>query len=133
MLLSDGGDTGSSLTLDQVSKLATRAHVRIYSVGLRGRTFRPTTLQGLANATGGSFSEAVNTTELAAIYDQLGLKLANQYLVTYKSLVDPGTRTQVNVSVEGLAAPSWRTPRPRRRPSGSPSRSRTEFGAPGPP
>jgi tight adherence protein B len=102
VLLSDGGDTGSSLSLDQVSKLANRAHVRIYSVGLRGRTFRPVTLQGLASATGGSFSEAANTTELAAIYDQLGLKLANQYLVTYKSLVDPGTRTQVSVSVEGL-------------------------------
>jgi tight adherence protein B len=102
VLLSDGGDTGSSLTLDQVSKLANRAHVRIYSVGLRGRTFRPATLQSLAKATGGSFSEAANTAELAAIYDQLGLKLANQYLVTYKSLVDPGTRTHVSVSVEGL-------------------------------
>jgi tight adherence protein B len=104
VLLSDGGDTGSRLTLDQVSKLANSAHVRIYSVGLRGRTFRPATLQGLANATGGSFSEAANTSELAAIYDQLGLKLANQYLVTYKSLVDPGTRTQVSVAVEGVGA-----------------------------
>jgi tight adherence protein B len=104
VLLSDGGDTGSSLTLDQVSKLANTAHVRIYSVGLRGRTFRPTTLKGLADATGGSFSEAANTSELAAIYDQLGLKLANQYLVTYKSLVDPGTRTQISVAVEGVGA-----------------------------
>jgi tight adherence protein B len=104
VLLSDGGDTGSSLTLDQVSKLANRAHVRIYSVGLRGRTFRPATLQGLATATGGSFSEARNTGELAAIYDQLGLKLANQYLVTYKSLVDPGSRTRVSVSVQGIGS-----------------------------
>src|SRR5262249_8722899 len=102
VLLSDGGDTGSTLNLDQVSNLASRAHVRIYSVGLRGRTFRPATLQGLATATGGSFSEARNSTELAAIYDKLGLKLANQYLVTYKSLVDPGTRTRVSVSVAGI-------------------------------
>jgi tight adherence protein B len=102
VLLSDGGDTGSTLNLDQVSKLANKAHVHIYSVGLRGRTFRPVTLQGLATATGGTFSEARNTTELAAIYDQLGLKLANQYLVSYKSLVDPGTRTRVSVSVEGI-------------------------------
>jgi tight adherence protein B len=102
VLLSDGGDTGSALNLEQVSKLANDAHVHIYSVGLRGRTFRPATLQGLATATGGSFSEARNSTELAAIYDQLGLKLANQYLVSYKSLVDPGTRTRVSVSVAGI-------------------------------
>ena len=104
VLLSDGGDTGSALNLDQVSRLANEAHVRIYSVGLRGRTFRPVTLQGLAQATGGTFSEARNATELAAIYDQLGLKLANQYVVTYKSLVDPGTRTRVSVSVSGVGS-----------------------------
>jgi tight adherence protein B len=104
VLLSDGGDTGSKLTLDQVANFAQRAHVHIYSVGLRGRTFRPATLQGLAAATGGSFSEARNSSELAAIYDRLGLKLANQYLVTYKSLVDPGTHTRVNVAVQGIGA-----------------------------
>jgi tight adherence protein B len=104
VLLSDGGDTGSSLNLGQVSSLASKAHVRIYSVGLRGRTFRPVTLKGLAQATGGSFSEARNTTELAAIYSQLGLKLANQYVVTYKSLLDPGARAHVSVSVSGLGS-----------------------------
>jgi tight adherence protein B len=102
VLLSDGGDTGSSLTLDQVTSLANRAHVRIYSVGLRGTTFRPAALQGLATATGGSFSEAANPKELAAIYDQLGLKLANQYVLSYKSLLDPGTKAQVSVAVEGI-------------------------------
>jgi tight adherence protein B len=102
ILLSDGADTGSSLGLDQVRALAARAHVRVYSVGLRSGTFNPTTLQGLAGATGGSFSEAANTTQLAGIYSQLGLKLANQYVVTYKSLLDPGTRAHVRVSVSGI-------------------------------
>jgi len=104
VLLSDGGDTGSTLSLEQASNLAKSAHVRIYSVGLRGATFRPGSLQGLASATGGSFSEARNTTELAQIYDQLGLKLANQYVVTYKSLLDPGTKANVNVSVAGIGS-----------------------------
>jgi len=101
VLLSDGGDTGSSLSLEQVSKLARDARIRIYSVGLRGATFRPGSLQGLSAATGGSFSEARNTAELAQIYDQLGLKLANQYVVTYKSLLDPGTQAHVSVTVAG--------------------------------
>src|SRR5262249_44007728 len=38
VLLSDGGDTHSSLSLEQAAKLANDAHVRIYSVGLRGAT-----------------------------------------------------------------------------------------------
>ena len=69
VLLSDGADTCSHLTLQQIAKLAEKAHVRIYTVGLRSGAYRPTTLQGLAGATGGSYSEARNPTELAAIYD----------------------------------------------------------------
>jgi tight adherence protein B len=102
VILSDGGDTGSSLSLDQATKLANSAHVRVYSVGLRGTTFRPGSLQGLATGTGGSFTEARDTTELARIYDQLGLKLANQYVITYKSLLDPNTRAHISVSVAGI-------------------------------
>jgi tight adherence protein B len=102
VLLSDGADTGSSLTLDQVAKLAQGAHVRIFTVGLHSSAFRPEALQQLAAATGGSFSQAANASELAPIYDQLGLTLANQYLVTYRSLVNPGSRVRVSVSVTGI-------------------------------
>jgi tight adherence protein B len=102
VLLSDGADTGSSLTLDQVAKLAQGAHVRIFTVGLHSSAFRPEALQQLAAATGGTFSQAANASELAPIYDQLGLTLANQYLVTYRSLVTPGSRVRVSVSVTGI-------------------------------
>jgi tight adherence protein B len=102
VLLSDGADTGSSLPLAEATKLAQSAHVRVFTVGLRSSSFRPVALQQLASSTGGSFSTAAKSTELAAIYDQLGLKLANQYLVTYKSLVTPGSRVRVSVSVDGI-------------------------------
>jgi tight adherence protein B len=102
VLLSDGADTGSELTLDQVTKLAQAAHVRVFTVGLRSSSFRPAAMQQLAAATGGSFSQASKATELAAIYDQLGLKLANQYIVTYRSLVNPGSPVRVTVSVDGV-------------------------------
>jgi tight adherence protein B len=115
VLLSDGTDTGSTLKLDDVTKLAHRVHVRVFTVGLRSKTFRPAALQQLAAATGGSFSQASNPRELAAIYDQLGLRLANQYLVTYRSLIDPGKRVRVSVSVTGVG------------------RARTAYIAPAPP
>jgi tight adherence protein B len=102
VLLSDGADTGSSLGLEQVRKLAHDAHVRVFTVGLHSKTFRPAALQQLATVTGGSFSEAATPADLAGIYDQLGLKLSNQYLVRYRSLMEPGRPVHVSVSVAGI-------------------------------
>lgn len=102
VLLSDGADTGSSLGLDQVRNLAHDAHVRVFTVGLHSKTFRPAVLQQIAEATGGSFSQAATPADLAGIYSQLGLKLSHQYLVRYKSLIEPGRPVHVSVSVTGV-------------------------------
>lgn len=104
VLLSDGADTNSVFGLDEVTKLAHDAHVRVFTVGLRSSSFKPAALQQLATATGGSFSQAADPTELAKIYDQLGLKLANQYIATYRSLIVPGHHVRVDVTVNGLGA-----------------------------
>jgi tight adherence protein B len=114
VLLSDGADTGSSLGLDQVTKLAENAHVRVFTVGLHSKTFRPAALQQLAAGTGGSFSQAATAADLAGIYTQLGLKLSNQYLVRYRSLVEPGRPVRVNLSIAGIgsARSAYTTPTP---------------------
>ena len=114
VLLSDGADTGSSLGLNQVRKLAQSAHVRVFTVGLHSKTFRPTTLQQIAEATGGSFSQAATPADLAGIYSQLGLKLSNQYLVRYRSLIEPGRPVHVSISVAGIgrAKAAYATPAP---------------------
>jgi tight adherence protein B len=114
VLLSDGADTGSSLGLDHVRKLALSAHVRVFTVGLHSKTFRPDALQQLAAVTGGSFSQAATPADLAGIYNQLGLKLSNQYLVRYRSLIEPGRPVRVNVSIAGIgsARAAYTTPKP---------------------
>jgi tight adherence protein B len=112
VVLTDGADTGSSVTLDELIKIAEDAHVRVFTVGLRSRTFRPGPLEQLASETGGSYSAAGSAADLAQIFDQLGLKLANEYLITYTSRVAPGHRVDVNVSVKGLgtANASYKAP-----------------------
>ena len=102
VLLTDGADTGSDVKLDELTKIASDAHVRIFTVGLHSHTFRPGPLQELAGSTGGSFSEAGSAAALSPIFDQLGLKLANEYVVTYRSLVYPAQRVRVKVAVQGL-------------------------------
>ena len=114
VLLSDGADTGSSLGLVQVTELAQSAHVRVFTVGLHSKTFRPAALKQLAAVTGGSFSQAATPADLAAIYTGLGLKLSNQYLVRYRSLIEPGRPVHVSVSIAGIgrARAAYATPAP---------------------
>jgi tight adherence protein B len=102
VVLSDGADTGSSTTLDDLTKQARDAHVRVFTVGLRSRAFRPQALERLASGTGGSFSKASAPSDLARIYDQLGLELANQYVVKYRSLAKPSRRVHVAIRVVGV-------------------------------
>jgi len=58
IVLSDGADTGSKISLDQVTQNARDASIRVFTVAFRSETFRPTALQQLASSTGGSFSRA---------------------------------------------------------------------------
>ena len=104
VVLSDGADIGSSVTLDQAIQSAKNAHVRIFTVGLRSKTFRPDALQEMATATGGTFSSANSPTDLQKIYDQLGLQLAQEYIVSYNSKEKPGTPVKLAVSVPGIGS-----------------------------
>ena len=102
IVLSDGADTDSTVTLDQVIDAAKKAHVRVFTVGLRSKTFHPQPLQQLASATGGSFSRADSPGALETIYDQLGLQLAQEYILTYNSIAKPGRRVALSVAVGGV-------------------------------
>jgi tight adherence protein B len=106
IVLSDGADVGSTVTLEQAVESAKNAHIRLFTVGLRSKTFHPEALQQLADATGGSFSRADSPTDLQAIYDRLGLQLAQEYILTYHSIVQPGRPVDLKVKVAGIGATS---------------------------
>ena len=118
VVLSDGADTGSKASASDVSAAAKSAHARIFAIGLRSSHFDPKALQALAAGTAGGFTEATSVADLSQIYDQLGTRLANEYLLTYRSLQDLGTKVKVTVQVAGssgaatagYAAPSLAPP-----------------------
>jgi tight adherence protein B len=111
VLLSDGADTGSTKTIDQVAKAALGSNTRIYTVGLDDASYSPRTLKGLARAGNGEYAQA-KARELAPLFDLLGQQLSNEYLLQYKSLAGPDTPVRVNVSVNGLGTTvsGYRTP-----------------------
>jgi tight adherence protein B len=126
VLLSDGADVGGSSSLADAVRAARASHIRIFTVGLRSSSFRPASLQALAGRTGGSYAERSesNPTTLAPLFQQLAVRLGNQYLVRYLSPAGPRMHVHVAMSVAGVgtAETSYRSP-PLAVSAGSPQRS----------
>jgi tight adherence protein B len=99
ILVSDGRDVGSKASLDAAVKAARADHVKVYTVGIRSPAFDPTSLQGLAEGTGGTFAEATHQ-QLVPLYKALGEQLAQrEFLLRYDSLQPPQQHVHVLVRV----------------------------------
>jgi tight adherence protein B len=112
VVLSDGADTGSKNTVAKVAAAARSEHVRLFTIGLKSKTFKPSSLQSLAVAGGGDYTLAKSTNDLQPLFDQLGQLLSSEYLIQYKSLSGPSRSLKVQVHVNGLGAVSteYQTP-----------------------
>lgn len=94
VVLSDGEDTSSLVSFEEVLELAKRSETAIYAIGLRGKG--PDHLRGsfneadyvlreLAQQTGGRVFFAHTAGELAGIYGQISDELSSQYMIGYSS------------------------------------------------
>ena len=114
VLLSDGADTGSRVSEQQLVRQARSRHIRIFTVGLRSPSFKPDALRRIANSTGGTYFEAASIADLASIYGTLGRRLSTEYVLTYRSQSAPGTHVSVLVRIAGVGdvSATYVTPRP---------------------
>ena len=112
VLLADGQNVGSQKTIEDAVRALSDQNVRLFSVGLRSPAFDSAPLQRLANGSGGTYAEASSSGGLAKIYDALGYRLANEYIVGYRSLQVADKKVNVAVRVTGLPAArtSYTTP-----------------------
>jgi Ca-activated chloride channel family protein len=93
VVLSDGEDTSSLVTFEEVLDLAKRSETAIYSIGLRSkeiganRGFKEAdfVLRQLAQETGGKAFFPTEARDLLGIYTQIGDELASQYTLGYTS------------------------------------------------
>ena len=93
VVLSDGEDTSSLVTFEEVLELAKRSETAIYSIGLKSEDNRSRTgfreadfvLRQLARETGGQVFFPENVEELPAVYQQISDELSSQYTVGYIS------------------------------------------------
>jgi Ca-activated chloride channel family protein len=94
ILLSDGEDTSSLVTFDDVLDLARRSETAIYAIGLmengaagQSKGFREATyaLRQLTNDTGGRAFFPADVKSLAMVYGQIYDELSSQYTIGYTS------------------------------------------------
>ena len=112
VVLSDGADTGSAASRAEVAGQARADGVRVFSVGLRSKGFDFAALEQLAGDAGGTYTEA-SSAELARVFDELGARLASEYLVRYRSASRPDSDVHVAVrvtGVEGIATDVYTNP-----------------------
>lgn len=116
VLLSDGEDTTSLVTLDDVMDLVKRAGVAIYTIALRTNAYAGSVytrdirshaeagfaMKALAFETGARAFMPGSITELAGVYASIAEELSNQYLVGYvsKNGTRDGTYRRVEVRID---------------------------------
>lgn len=113
VVLSDGADTGSSVSTAALAERARRAGARVFTVGLRSHRFDGGPLEALAGATGGRYAEASSPEALQRVFAELGSRLASEYLIRYRSEARPDVRVHVAVRVEeidGVGVTEYVTP-----------------------
>jgi Ca-activated chloride channel homolog len=115
VVLSDGADTSSLISFDDVLDGAKRSHSVIYTIALglgglpNGRvTTNPAfALRALAQETGGRLFLPKNANALSGIYNDIAEELASQYVIGYvsSSQAPPGwRRVQVRVGRPDVTA-----------------------------
>ena len=102
IVLSDGADTNSVVPAKAVGTRARKANVRIFTIGLRSRSFDRSELSGLASVGRGRYFPTESVEDLGAIFRQLGAELAKEYLIRYRSETHVGRSVTVAVRVKGL-------------------------------
>ncbi len=113
VVLSDGGDTASSVTLEDAIDVISAADLGFYVVELESPENDSASLQRLVAATGGQVVAAEDPEALAAVFDEVASKIVNQYELHYTSEATGEATLDIVAAADGvIAAASTLVPLP---------------------
>jgi tight adherence protein B len=101
LVLSDGTDTVSTATLDDVVALMPSSNVIIYSIALLSNEFNPSDLETIAKSANGALLTTADPQQLTNLYGDISKKMRNQYKITFKSNAANIEKFNATVSIEG--------------------------------
>ena len=120
ILLSDGADNASKLTLTQAISAAHAANAAVYTIGIEGEGFTSAPLEQLATATGGQYYGASSTAALKSVYGTIGEVLKRTWRVQYVTAARPGDLIRLTAAVVGEGSALQRVAIPHTSGSGAP-------------
>ncbi|MDP2622846.1 MAG: VWA domain-containing protein, partial [Actinomycetota bacterium] len=100
VLLSDGGDTASEASLEDVTVALSATRLGFYAIQLEGSELDSAALSAIADASSGRFVAAADSEGLAAIYAEIAADLASQYAVGFEVLHGGSSAIEVVVAGE---------------------------------
>jgi tight adherence protein B len=101
IVLTDGADVSSNVTLQAAITAARKANVAIYAIGIEGAGFTSDPLLQLAQSTGGQYFSASSTAALRSVYATIADTLKRTWRVQYVTSARPGDEIKVKASVVG--------------------------------
>ena len=117
VVITDGNDNSSDITLEQVLRQAQNSEVLIYAIGLlneeeaREARSAKRALKSLVDASGGMDYYPKSTSDVQEITPRVAHEIRNQYILGYTSSNQAldGTFRQIKVTVTGFGRPTVRT------------------------
>ena len=117
VVITDGNDNSSDITLEQVLRQAQNSEVLIYAIGLlneeeaREARSAKKALKTLVDASGGMDYYPKSTSDVQEITPRVAHEIRNQYILGYTSSnqVMDGSFRQIKVTVTGFGRPTVRT------------------------
>ena len=117
VVVTDGNDNASVVTLENLVKASQQSEVLIYGVGLLGEEERreaqraQRALKALANATGGDVYFPKDAGEVEKIAHQVARDIRNQYTIAYTptNTAMDGTFRQIKITAKATGNPTVRT------------------------
>jgi hypothetical protein len=104
ILLMDGFDNSSSHTVQEIIALATRNHIRVFTIGLGG-TLPVAELEMLALLTGGRYYQVTNPTQLPMVYREISTIMFQGFQecrITYDAPCGDGALHTVLLTLENF-------------------------------
>jgi len=117
VVITDGNDNSSDITLEQVLRQAQNSEVLIYAIGLlneeeaREARSAKKALKTLVDASGGMDYYPKSTSDVQEITPRVAHEIRNQYILGYTSSnqVMDGSFRQIKVTITGFGRPTVRT------------------------
>lgn len=101
VLLSDGGDTVSSSSLDKSVERISEAGAPVYVVALSSPDYKPRAVKAIVRSTRGSLLSTDEASKLTEIFKAIAEEIQSTWLLTYRSADPPAPDLEIAVRARG--------------------------------